>query len=460
MNLRNVAAVVGCLALSACGSSGDSPGKTAKVPADGGTPDGSCDASAGIGLPPPDEGFLLGLAGVPQGTFGSSTAPSFAEPFASLASDGFNRFVPVFLTSESGEGTAEITYFLPPGVSGVPVSASCAGPSNPWLAAPPALGIVLPAYLLVLDVPVTEPLDASLVSGRMEAFVSTCLGGDASRIAGTYLYDEPANNYAASLADGDPANDFRLENVPALAKGARAVVSAPTLLVEAPFPLFAPYLGLPPALEEKFLSDWHVGVEATTPSADFYGFDFYTVDLTDDFSPSGQIVDDARAAAPAAEPIAVVQGFGYADMEIELPPATGRRPHAEEVRANAFMAVAHGARGVFWYGQSALSLADADLSVWDAMRATARDLRQLSGIFALPRLAVDAGNAVVSLRAHGSEDVSWVVAVNPTPETQAVHIAGEGEVTDALTGELVANGPVDRVLAPYEAVTFRRAACR
>lgn len=119
---------------------------------------------------------------------------------------------------------------------------------------------------------------------------------------------------------------------------------------------------------------------ATTPSADFYGFDFYTVDLTDDFSPSGQIVEDARAAAPAAEPIAVVQGFGYADMEMALPPATGRRPRAEEVRTNAFMAVAHGARGVFWYGQSALSLADGDLFVWDAIRVTARDLCQLSGI--------------------------------------------------------------------------------
>jgi hypothetical protein len=94
----------------------------------------ACDAADDTGpsceqpvLPAPDEGFILGLAGVPQGTFGAANAPDFEAGFNTLADHGFNQFVPVFLTDESGAGTEELTYFLPPSATGASEDRSCLG---------------------------------------------------------------------------------------------------------------------------------------------------------------------------------------------------------------------------------------------------------------------------------------------------------------------------------------------
>lgn len=423
------------------------------------SPDATCEAPLAPVLPPADDGFLLGLAGVPQGSFGPETAPDFAKPLADLVVDGFNRFVPVFLTSESGEGSSEILFFLPPEVTGAPVASSCAGPTNPWLEAPPGMGIILPAFLLVLDVPANEPLNADLVADRVSAFVDTCLAGDPSRLAAAYLQDEPATSYAGSRADADAANDYLLANVAALAQGTRAKIAAPLLVVEAPLPRGLPYLGFSTALEAQLLADWEVGVAATAPLADLYGFDFYAVDLTDDLSVLAGIVDDAQALAPDSSPLAVIQGFGYADMEMTRPPATGRRPTPQEVRASAFVPVARGAEGLFWYGQSALAIDDPDPTLWNAIRAAARDLRRLSGVLALPRLALDLGNPAVEVRAHADTGSAWILAVNPTAEVQRIHLAPGLRLQDALTGEPVNLPGEERDLAPYEVITWWRAGC-
>ncbi len=442
LSLRRVAFATGFTFLLACDAAEDT------AP--------SCEQLA---LPPPDEGFILGLAGVPQGTFGSAAAPDFEVGFNRLADQGFNQFVPVFLTSESGAGTEELTYFLPPSATGVSDELSCLGSRNPWTASS-RMKTVLPGYLLVPEVAPSDPLDSALVSERIQGFVTSCLGGDESLLASVYLQDEPANNYASSSLDADPNNDFRLENVAVLAEGARAVVSAPVMLVEAPIPYFVPYFGFEPELEKQVLERWEEGVEVTTKSADIYGFDYYAVDLTEDFGVSAQVVEDGLAAAPKAKPIAVIQGFGYADMGIEIPTSTGRRPTPEEVRVNAFTVVAAGAEGVFWYGQSALTLDDPDQSLWQAVTEVAGELRKLSGTLALPRVAGDVGNAKIRVRAHADEAASYWLVVNPTNQDQPIVLAGEGALTDSLTGELITDGELSTTLKPYQVATYRRAKCQ
>jgi hypothetical protein len=275
-----------------------------------------------------------------------------------------------------------------------------------------------------------------------------------------YLQDEPANNYAGSSLDSDPTNDFRLENVAILAEGTRVVVDAPVMLVEAPMPYFVPYFGFEPELEKQVLERWDEGVTETAPLADIYGFDYYAVDLTEDFGVTAQVVEDGLAAAPKAKPIAVVQGFGYADMGIEFATSTGRRPTPEEVRVNAFTVVAAGAEGVFWYGQSALTLAEPDQSLWQAMIEVASDLRKLSGTLALPRIEGDVGNAQVLVRAHADEAASYWLIVNPTNQDQPIVLSGEGSITDSLSGKQVTEGELSITLKAYQVATYRRANCQ
>jgi hypothetical protein len=320
--------------------------------------------------------------------------------------------------------------------------------------------VVLPGYLLVPEVAPSEPLESALVSERMQGFVTSCLKGDETLLASVYLQDEPANNYAGSSLDSDPTNDFRLENVAILAEGTRVVVDAPVMLVEAPMPYFVPYFGFEPELEKQVLERWDEGVTETAPLADIYGFDYYAVDLTEDFGVTAQVVEDGLAAAPKAKPIAVVQGFGYADMGIEFATSTGRRPTPEEVRVNAFTVVAAGAEGVFWYGQSALTLAEPDQSLWQAMIEVASDLRKLSGTLALPRIEGDVGNAQVLVRAHADEAASYWLIVNPTNQDQPIVLSGEGSITDSLSGKQVTEGELSITLKAYQVATYRRANCQ
>jgi hypothetical protein len=129
-----------------------------------------------VGCPSPDEAgppkppppiatsrLLLGAAGAPRGTFGDPTAPEFAAGFRELSQIGFDTFLPVFLTAESGESTAEPTYFLPPAaLVGFDESLTCAGARNPWAAADD-IRILLPGYLLAVEQPYTEALDVARI---------------------------------------------------------------------------------------------------------------------------------------------------------------------------------------------------------------------------------------------------------------------------------------------------------
>ena len=416
-------------------------------------------------LPAPDDTFLLGAAGAPQRLFGDAAAPTFATAFAALADDGFNRFVPVFLTDENGAGTDHLTYFLPHAafpeavVGPIPSAIMCDGPNNAWTAARGHLQIVLPAYALLMDYPVTEALDPTVVRQRYEAFVRDCLAGDTSQVGGLYLYDEPANNYMTSTCcDGDPDATFTLGNVAVLADMGRDVVGASTMVIEAPTPFFLELVaepwGIPAADLPGMLETFWTGVAATAPSADVYGFDVYPVDLVTDFATIADHAALGREHAPAAMPIVVLQGFGMADMNIDVG-TPGRRPTRSETRALAFLAAIAGVRGIYWYGQSALVLGEA---IWDDVREVARDLRRVSGILGLPPLVTNVGASTVEVIARRGDGVTYVVFANTAPVATAITLpltATAHRVVDVVTGSVVAENVSGEFVLPVAAYDAR-----
>lgn len=88
------------------------------------------------------------------------------------------------------------------------------------------------------------------------------------------------------------------------------------------------------------------------------GFDVYPVDLEPDLAVIDEYIGHAKTAAPHATPISVLQGFGMADMGIDVGPP-GRRPTRAETRSTAFVSAIAGARAIYWYGQSAIKTSDA-----------------------------------------------------------------------------------------------------
>lgn len=392
-------------------------------------PEAPADPEAPV-LPAPDPAFHLGLAGAPLGTFGDAAAPTFGAGFAALADEGFDRFLPVFLTDESGSSTEHLLAFLPPVVlPGVPRERTCAGPSNPWTQAPDALRIVLPAYLPLLDQLPSAPLDGALARERLGIFVEDCLGGEIGRVAEAYLYDEPSNN--AAMGSG-----FDLDNVGRLAAAVDDVLGVETMLVEAPLPLLLELGGVPQAELDRIEPIFWEGVDRTAAHADHYGFDVYLVDLTDDLSGIGDYLAHARERAPGAAPIAVLQGFGFAEMGMDV--GSGREPTRDETRLAAFLTLIGGASSVWWYGQSAV---EADAPVWADLREASRDLRRVSGLGRLPAAEIGVEGAVASMARQDGE-VRWVVLANPTARAAEVTLSwGESAAAwDGLGGQRLADG--------------------
>lgn len=424
---------------------GDDAG--AALTTDAGSPP-SVDGSALL-LPAPDESFLLGAAGAPSPLFGPEDAPTFAAAFAVLRHAGFNRFMPVFVTSET-TGTSHWTHFLPP-LADLPRASTCLGPTNAWDELPNGLLVTFPAYLMLIDQAETSTLAAELAEQRLGELLDQCLNGSNGRLGEAYLQDEPANRYVSSVFDQEPGT-YPLVNVGTLGAAARRVLGRPTFLVEAPIPFLLPYLGVPPRdallIEPAF---WRA-VDQTTSAADYYGFDVYPVDLTSNLSSVAEYVGQARAHAPAARQIIVLQGMGHRDLGSPLG-TIGRRPGRAESKAMAFAAVAAGARGIYWFGQSATSLADSEL--WADLLELVADLRRVSGVFALPYHQFRFRPSVVGATFEGA-DQTFVVLSNLADRQTAtpLPLSAAVDIFDGFSEELVraGAGATDEVpLGPYEA---------
>lgn len=401
-------------------------------------------------LAPARDGLLLGAAGVPQGTFGDQNAPDFAAGFASLSADGFDAFLPIFLTSEDGAGTAEPSFFLPPAaLPGIDAAITCAnGEHNPWAVAGD-VGLILPAYLLALDQAYSAPLDPLPYQARLRSFIDVCLGGDESKLRSLYLHDEPASNAVATRLDLDPFNDFHTDNVRAMAAASQEIIATETFIVEAPLPFALPLLDVPEADRPRLEAQWRDAVDDTAPLASVYGFDVYAIDAVTDVSPIGDYIDIAEEVAPQALPIAVLQGFGAVDMAIApTGGGLGRQPTLDETRAMAFEALVRGAGGLFWYGQSSLTVEEP--GCWEHVRAVVRELREVEPIIVAAGSDLDVGNGAVHASTRALEDgAAFVIVVNPTAEAQTVTLAGG---IDELTGDDVERDPT---LAPYQVLIVR-----
>ena len=429
------------------------------IAACGGEPEPAPVVVRSVVLPAPDVDLALGVAGVPNDLLGPESEPRFGDVFDGLAADGFNRFVPVFLTSEAGEGPAFTTYFTPGEAypealfGPVPADITCEGPHNPWAAGNGSIQIVFPGYLLALDQPTDAPIDRAAVADRFEALLRDCLGGDANKLPLVYNYDEPANNYASSrCCDANEASTFELGNIATMSDIARDVLGADSLVVEAPLPYFLPNVmepwGIPSSLVDSMLADFGEGVRATAPHADHYGYDVYPVDMSTDFSVITHHVEQAARDAPDSEPIFVLQGFGMADMGIDLG-TPGRSPTRDETRAMTFLAASAGVRGIYWYGQSALTSSD---PVWADLREVARDLRSLSGILLLPKATLpgDPPPASVTVDARVGDGVTWLLVIEREGLSVDVPLASSGVAVDALSGEVLDDeGALTLALPPY-----------
>jgi hypothetical protein len=409
--------------------------------------------------PPAVRSLLLGAAGAPQGTFGDPRAPDFPRGFAELANIGFDLFFPLFLVSEGGESTAEVTHFLPPvALPGLDPELTCAGPRNPWSGAG-SVQILLPGYLLATDQADTELLDVPRYQARLRSFLEVCLGGDTRPLAGIYLQDEPANNYMAARLSPEP-RDYVLENVATMAAASREIVQVPTVIAEAPLPFLLPFYGVSeadrPLLEELF----HRAVRETVPAASVYGFSLYPVDLVPDLTALGEYVEEARRLAPEALAMAVLQGFGYTDMSIDFPPATGRQPTLEESRAMAFLAVVRGARVIFWYGPSALRRGDP--GAWEDIRTVIGELRRTEGPLSWGERVVELGNPRLQWTARADGGQTWFYIVNPTPGEERVTIPtfGQGALLDALSGGRLGTGSTVSLDLPGYGVVVACTGCR
>ncbi|HEY3356912.1 MAG TPA: hypothetical protein VGQ83_26925 [Polyangia bacterium] len=387
--------VLAAALLAACG------GDPAAGPADGGA-DGALCVGAAPALPGPGAGepLLIGAEGVPRELLGAVEAPRFDEAFADLAASGFDTYVP--------PADDLLGYFLPPdalGPGAPPAERSCASAASPYRAAAGRLRVVAPAAALVPAAERAAALDAAALAVRLDALVATCLAGDDAGLAGWASFAAPAGGRVLAVEAGAPALD--LANVGALAAAVRARSQRPLLLVEEPLPFTLAvdpaFAALPAERRAAMTADFWSGVAATAPTADWYGFTVAPVPLSWDLGVGGDWVLEAAARAPQARPLAALQGCGAADLG-----GTGRRPEAPEARYQAFDAVLHGARGLLWSGQGAMALVP-DHELWDGIRATARELRDLAPLLDAPRTPLRATGADL-VDARLVDGVIWAVA--------------------------------------------------
>ncbi len=151
----------------------------------------------------------------------------------------------------------------------------------------------------------------------------------------------------------------------------------------------------------------------------------------------------------------VLQGSGYADTGIAQGDA-GRRPTRAETRSMAFLAAIHGARALYWYGQSAINLGDGPL--WQDIIEVVADLRKASGALSSPLLsAPTSADDEVAVRKTQSDGTTWIFIANTQPEAAVFETqlsGGTAMVFDGLSGEVIqpaANGTFTLALEPHDA---------
>jgi hypothetical protein len=140
------------------------------------------------------------------------------------------------------------------------------------------------------------------------------------------------------------------------------------------------------------------------------------------------------------------------------PGASGRYPTAVEYRAQAYLALIHGARGLMWYGGSVTgglfaSVKDGD---WEALKALAGELRSLSPVLMAPGIpspvSPSAAPVSAALKQEGGRRVLIAVNRGPAPVEVALKVpvpAGTAAVLGENRTVEVKNGEIRDRFAAY-----------
>lgn len=185
-------------------------------------------------------------------------------------------------------------------------------------------------------------------------------------------------------------------------------------------------------------------------AADVVGCDIYPVpafrgghsDLADRSMGSvGAFTDRMQAAAPNKPVWMVLQGFGWADLD-ETADAqereTMRRPTFEESRFMAYDAVAHGARGILYWGTAYI---EKDSQLWQDLLKLAAELNRMQPLLSAPAapFAVQTSHAEtwgsvdrgVLVRPKTVDGRVWLLIINEWYEPLTYTVAGLQSVEGA-----------------------------
>lgn len=119
------------------------------------------------------------------------------------------------------------------------------------------------------------------------------------------------------------------------------------------------------------------------------------------------------------------------------PTADGRYPTPVEYRAQAYLGIIHGAKGLMWYGGSVTggTFLKPEEARWGDLKKLVRELRDLEPLLmgaAAPPPAVKPTHAPISAAIKRSSDRSILIAVNRGPDTIDVEFTIEGLDDDPL----------------------------
>ncbi|MHB8862366.1 MAG: hypothetical protein ACYC6N_08175 [Pirellulaceae bacterium] len=406
--------------------------------------------------------FFICAAGVPHALFGPEDAPRFEEVFTDLQAHGFTAYFPDFSRRETGSdiqvySEGDYFYDLDPDSPRY-----AAGPHSPYQAARGKVQILFPGYAFVSEQEWAEGIDEAKLRDTLIRFKERALAGDASVLAGIDNYDEPVSRitgckWANAKA---PVSHQTLHQFYRVSKS--VFPNLPVYMVEGcvatavdHLASYSEYLIPRPAVKKEFWED----VERSAKAADWYGFDLYPVPQLENLALVGDNVRAARKHAPGKKILAVLQGFGEDDLG-----RTGRRPTPEETRFMAYDAIINGADGIAWWGQSAMDISKDD-TLWQAVKATAKEIRALDAIRELSTIDLAYANSKIETLARRGEDIAYVLAANtsgqsqpfafliPFPADEDSH-AKSYQLADFHSGETLGSGPVERGNRPIVTETM------
>jgi hypothetical protein len=209
----------------------------------------------------------------------------------------------------------------------------------------------------------------------------------------------------------------------------------------------------------KVKKEFWEDVERAATATDWYGFDLYPVPQLENLALVGENVRAVRKHAPGKNILAVLQGFGEDDLG-----RTGRRPTPEETRFMAYDAIINGADGIAWWGQSAMDISKDD-TLWEAIKATAKEISALNVIRGLPAIDLAYANSRIETLARRGQDIAYVVVANTSGQSEPWAFlvpfpADEDsqdkayQLADFFSGEILGSGVIESGSRPIVTETM------